>query len=565
MIKFSQMNYHRPDMGKVEKAFHELLLKFETAENPEKQSEVFTKINALKNEFQTYASIASVRNSIDTTNQFYEIEQEFYDENEPIIQDLNIKFYKSLGNSKFRPQLLEKYGNQLFKIADVSLKTFDPSIIDDLKEENKLGTEYTKLLASAEVEFNGEKITLSTLDAYSHSTDREVRRKAYNTKWDWFAQHEEKFDEIYDKMVKVRHAIAQKLGYKNFVQLGYNRMMRTDYNAEMVKQFRNQVLKYVVPFVTRLRERQGKRIGIEDIKLYDWSHYFDSGNPAPKGTPEEIVAAGQKMYAELSPETKEFFDFMVNYELMDLENKKGKAAGGYCTMFRQYKAPFIFANFNGTLGDVDVLTHEAGHAFQCFQSRDFEVEEYFFPTYEACEIHSMSMELLTWPWMKLFFKEDTEKYKFVHLTSNAIFLPYGVTVDEFQHIVYENPDMTPAERKKVWLELEKKYRPDMDVDGHPYLERGNFWQRQAHIFRSPFYYIDYCLAQVCAFQFWSKGREDFNSAWTDYLRLCKAGGSGSFLELVKLANLKSPFEDGLFEPLFKEIEAYVNSVDDMKM
>lgn len=559
------MNYARPDMAKVESDFNALLTKFDAAQSAEEQKEVLSEINELKNEFSTYSSIASVRNSIDTTNKFYEAEQEFFDTNEPTIKDLHIKFYKALGSSKFKNELQKDFGNQLFNLAEVSTKTFDVSIIEDLKEENKLGTQYTKLVASAEVDFNGEKLNLAGLSAFMESTDREVRKKAYHANHGFFATHETEFDEIYDKLVKVRTRIAHKLGYKNFVELAYYRMARTDYNAAMVAGFREEVLKYVVPVANKLRARQAKRIGIDKLKAYDLSHNFNSGNPKPEGTPEEIVANGQKMYAELSPETKEFFDFMVNNDLMDLVNKKGKAGGGYCTMFPKYKAPFIFSNFNGTMGDVDVLTHEAGHAFQCFESRNFQVEEYYWPTMESCEIHSMSMEHLTYPWMNLFFGADTEKYKFVHLSSNILFLPYGVSVDEFQHVVYENPDMTPAERKVAWLTIEKKYRPWMDYDGIDYLERGGFWQRQAHIFRSPFYYIDYCLAQLCAFQFWSKSKKDFKSAWADYLRLCQAGGSDSFLGLVKLAGLQSPFEKGVFEPLFKELEAYLDGVDDMKM
>lgn len=564
-MKFSEMTYTRPDLGVMEKDFTSLLQQFDEAQNMEQQQAALEKINHLRGEFQTLASIASVRNSINTTDPFYEAEQEFFDVNEPVLKALNTKFYKSLGSSKFKDELKKKFGNQLFNIADVSMKVFDPSIIEDLKEENKLGTEYTKLVASAEIEFNGQKMTLPALSAFMESTDREVRRKAYLANHGFFAAHEKQFDEIYDKLVKVRTRIAHKLGYKNFVELAYLRMTRTDYNAKMVADFRAEVLKHVTPLAGKLRERQRVRIGVDKLKVYDYSHNFNSGNPTPKGTPEEIVANGLKMYAELSPETKEFFDFMVNNDLMDLVNKKGKAGGGYCTMFPKYKAPFIFANFNGTIGDVDVLTHEAGHAFQCFQSRNFAVEEYYWPTMEACEIHSMSMENLTYPWMNLFFKEDTDKYKFVHLSSNIQFLPYGVTVDEFQHVVYENPDMTPDERKAAWKTIEMKYRPWLDYDGLDYLERGGFWQRQAHIFRSPFYYIDYCLAQLCAFQFLSKSNKDFKAAWQDYLRLCNAGGSDSFLGLVKLANLQSPFEPGVFEPLFKELETYLNSVDDLNM
>ena len=564
-MKFSEMNYTRPNLSQVENEFNSLLEKFDNAASADEQKQVLSKINELKNEFSTYASIASVRNSIDTTDTFYEAEQEFFDTNEPVIKDLHIKFYKSLGSSKFKNELQKDFGNQLFNLADVSLKTFDTSIIEDLKEENKLGTQYTKLVASAEVEFNGEKLTLPALSAFMESTDRETRKKAYLANQSFFAAHEAEFDDIFDKLVKVRTRIAHKLGYKNFIELAYYRMARTDYNADMVAGFRDDVLKYVVPLANKLRERQRQRTGIDKLKAYDLSHNFNSGNPKPIGTPEEIVANGQKMYSELSKETKEFFDFMVNNDLMDLVNKKGKASGGYCTMFPKYKAPFIFANFNGTVGDVDVLTHEAGHAFQCFESRNFEVEEYYWPTMESCEIHSMSMEHLTYPWMKLFFGADTDKYKFVHLSSNILFLPYGVAVDEFQHIVYANPDMTPAERKQTWLQMENKYRPWMDYDGIDYLERGGFWQRQGHIYRSPFYYIDYCLAQLCAFQFWSRSQQDFTSAWNDYLRLCKAGGSDSFLGLVKLAGLQSPFNKEVFGPLFTELETYLNTFDDMKM
>jgi M3 family oligoendopeptidase len=561
-MKFSEMSYARPDLSKVQSDFNKLLSQFSQAQSAAEQKQALSQINALKNEFNTYASIASVRHSINTKDAFYEAEQAFFDSNEPVMKDLNIKFYKALGSSKFKNELENNFGHQLFRLADISTKTFDPSIIEDLQEENKLGTEYTKLVASAEIEFNGEKLTLPALSAFMESTDREVRKKAYLANHSWFASHEKEFDELYDKLVKVRTRIAHKLGYKNFVELGYYRMSRTDYDAKMVAMFRDEVLKHVVPLAAKLRERQRVRIGVDKLKAYDISHNFNSGNPKPKGTPEEIVAKGQKMYAELSDETKEFFDFMVSNELMDLVNKKGKAAGGYCSMFPSYKAPFIFSNFNGTMGDVDVLTHEAGHAFQCFESRNFEIEEYYWPTMEACEIHSMSMEQLTYPWMELFFAEDTAKYKFVHLSSNILFLPYGVAVDEFQHRVYENPEMTPEERKQTWLAIDKKYRPWMDYDGVDYLERGGFWQRQAHIFRSPFYYIDYCLAQVCAFQFWRRSQSDFKGAWKDYLTLCKAGGSDSFLGLVKLANLHSPFEKGLFEPLFKELENYLGKVDD---
>lgn len=267
------------------------------------------------------------------------------------------------------------------------------------------------------------------------------------------------------------------------------------------------------------------------------------------------------MYNELSPETAEFFNFMVENELMDLVTKKGKDTGGYCTFIEKFRSPFIFSNFNGTAGDVEVLTHEAGHAFQAYSSRNFEIPEYFSPTLEACEIHSMSMEYLTWPWMECFFQEQTEKFKYSHLKGSLIFIPYGVAVDEFQHYIYENPDISPADRKKAWLSVEKKYMPYIDYDDNEFLKNGGRWQQQRHIYMTPFYYIDYCLAQICAFQFWKRAHDEDEKALEDYIKLCKAGGSMSFLELVKLANLISPFEEDCIRSFVGDVGKWLDRVD----
>lgn len=565
MKKFSEIEYRRPDLEKVQNDFKGLLQQFDKAADALEQENVINKINDLKAEFQTAGSIATVRNSIDTSNAFYETEQEFFDNTEPIFRDLNIQFYKSLNNSPFKAQLESKFGRQIFDIAATSVRSFGPAVISDMQEENRLGTEYSKLVAKAELEFRGEKYNLAGVEPFEQSTDRDTRREAATTKYKWWAENAGEFDTIYDKLVKTRTKIAHKLGYKNFVELGYDRMLRTDYKAEDVVKFRKQVLDHVVPLSNELRERQRRRLGLDKLKYYDIPLNFLSGNATPKGSPDWIVDNGKKMYTELSPETKEFFDFMMDYDLMDLNNKKNKQAGGYCTHFSQYKAPFIFSNFNGTSHDIDVLTHEAGHAFQCYQSRNNSIEEYLWPTYEACEIHSMSMEFFAWPWMELFFKEDTEKYKFSHLSSAMLFLPYGVAVDEFQHVVYENPDLTPKQRDEVWRDIDRKYRPYVDYDGNAYLENGGLWKRQGHIFRSPFYYIDYCLAQICALQFWSRAQQGDKAAWPDYLALCKAGGSKSFLDLVKLANLNNPFEPSTVQPVITEVKSWLDKVDDTRL
>ncbi|OOC62490.1 M3 family oligoendopeptidase [Paenibacillus ihbetae] len=561
-MKFSEYHYERPDVKAFEQKFKELLDDFTSAGSYEAQDQAMKGINKLRSEFDTLQQIASVRHSIDTNDEFYKAEQDFFDENGPVVQEYITDYYRALVGSKFRSELEKKWGRQLFQLAELSLKTFSPEVIEDLQLENKLTTEYAKLIASAKIQFEGEERTLSQLIPFQQSTDRDMRKRAMEASSGFMAENEETFDRIYDDLVKVRTKIAKKLGFKNYVELGYARMARTDYNAEMVANFRNQVLEHIVPVASKLKERQKNRIGVDQLLYYDENFAFKSGNATPKGDPEWIVENGAKMYAELSPETKEFFTFMQENGLMDLVAKKGKQSGGYCTYISEYGAPFIFSNFNGTSGDIDVLTHEAGHAFQVYESRSFAVPEYSFPTYEACEIHSMSMEFFTWPWMDLFFKEEVDKYRFEHLASALIFIPYGVTVDEFQHFVYENPDATPAERKQAWREIERKYLPHRNYADNAYLEQGGFWHKQGHIFNTPFYYIDYTLAQICAFQFWKKMHENREEAWKDYLHLCRQGGSKSFTELVKVAGLISPFEDGCVTSVIGSIEAWLDSVDD---
>jgi len=561
-VKFKDYEYIRPDLDQMEKSFIELLEKFRNAKSASEQSKVIDEVTSLRNYFETMVTLASIRHSINTEDKFYETEQDFMDENGPRYEKLVTDYYKELINSPFRAELENEWGEQFFKLAELQIKTFSEEIMEELVKENKLSTEYDKLIASAQLDFMGEIRNLSQMRPFMESRDREVRRSAAMKVMSFFEENEKEFDRLYDELVKVRDSMAKKLGYPNYVPMGYARLSRTDYDAEMVANYRRQVYESLVPLSEELKERQRKRIGVERLTYYDEPLEYVTGNANPKGDPAWIIENGKKMYHEMSPETGAFIDFMTERELMDLEAKKGKRSGGYCTVIADYKSPFIFSNFNGTSGDIDVLTHEAGHAFQTFMSMDHKLPEYKFPTLEACEIHSMSMEFLAWPWMENFFKDEVEKYKFSHLAGALTFIPYGVAVDEFQHFVFENPNATPDERKSAWREIEKKYLPSKDYEDNDLLNRGGYWFRQGHIFSSPFYYIDYTLAQVCAFQFWVRSREDREKAWEDYLRLCKAGGSMSFLKLVELADLDNPFVDGTIERVVGPIKEYLDSVDD---
>jgi len=562
IMTFTEFPYQRPVLEDYTERFVELLDSFAYANTYEKQEEVLEQISEMRNEFETMNNLCRIRHSIDTANKTYEEENTFFDINYPQYEALNIRFYNLLVNVRFKDQLEQKFGSQLFTIAELNLKTFKPEILGGLRNENCLKSEYTKLRASARIQFNGAEYNLSSILPLEISTDRATRKAASEAKWDFYVKKSEEVEGIYDSLVRRRHNMAVELGYSNFVELGYARMLRSEYNAKDIATFRELIHKYVVPVATELRERQAKRIGLDKLKYYDEGLNFKSGNPNPKGEPTWIVDNAKNMYGELSNETNEFFNFMLDNDLLDLVAKKDKAPGGYCSFINKYKAPFIFSNFNGTSGDIDVLTHEAGHAFQVYSSRDIGVHEYAWPTFEACEIHSMSMEFFTWPWMNSFFEEDTDKYKFLHLSSSLTFLCYGSAIDEFQHFVYENPDISTEARNQAWRKIEKKYMPYRDYDGYEFLEKGGFWQRQGHLFSMPFYYIDYVLAQICAFQFWLRDRQDHDTAWQDYVELCKAGGSQPFLELVKLANLQSPFDESCIQSVVKGIKTWLDSVDD---
>ena len=564
-MKFNDYKYEKINIDETKEKFSNLIKSFSDAENLEEQTKYMDEIIKLRNHIETMETLVSIRHSIDTTDEFYDKENEYVDEISPILFGFISEFYKALVNSKFRADLEKKYGKFLFDLAENTLKTFNEEIIPDLQEENRLSSKYSKLIASAKIQFDGEEKNLSEMVPYTQSKDRNVRIEASKKVAHFFKENKDKFDKIYDGLVKVRTTIAQKLGYKNYVELGYARLSRLEYDSKMVASYRKQVLENIVPLHTELRQRQAKRLGLDKLKFYDEPIKFNSGNADPHGDPEWILNHGKTMYNELSKETAEFFSFMTEKNLLDLLSKKGKMSGGYCTYIPKYKSPYIFANFNGTSHDVDVLTHEAGHAFQVYQSCGYEIPEYLWPTYEACEIHSMSMEFLTWPWMDLFFENDAEKYKFIHLSEALLFIPYGVTVDEFQHWVYENPNATPDDRRAKWLEIEKKYLPTRDYGEVDDLKEGIFWFRQGHIFNSPFYYIDYTLAQVCAFQFWIKSQENREKAWDEYLALCKLGGSKPFFELMKAANLKNPFDQGTIASVIPKIREFLESIDDMKL
>lgn len=564
-MKFAQMAYHRMEIDAYTRDFERMLAAFTGADSAAGQLRAVREFFRLRDRFATMYNLSYIRHTVDTRDAFYSAENDYYDENMPRFDALEDRFHRELTASRFRAELERELGTLMFRNAEIDKRAFDPKIMDDMAEENRLCSRYQKLIASARIPFDGKTLNVSQLGFYMTSADRDVRRRAYAARTGFFLPHGEELDEIYDKLVKCRTRQAQKLGYRDFVELGYLRRRRNCYGAEDVAKFREMVREHIVPLTRHLAEERRRRLGVERLAFYDEGTFFPHGNPRPQGTPEEIFANGRKMYRELSPQTGEFFDFMLENGLFDVLGRAGKAAGGYCTEIADYKSPFIFANFNGTTDDINTLTHEAGHAFQYYMSRDIYPTEYVSPTLDACEIHSMSMEFFTWPWMELFFGGKADQYRYMHLDGALTFLPYGCAVDEFQHIVYSNPELTPDGRKEAWKGLEEKYLPRVDYEGDRFFGAGCRWQRQLHIYEEPFYYIDYCLAQTCALEFWAMARKDRPDAWRRYVQLCSLGGKDTLTGLIARVGLQSPFAPGCLQTVADAAGKWLADFDPAKL
>ncbi len=555
MELFSQITYRRPDMDALKKKLNKLLDALKKAGSYEEARAAYLSSLEETGHVETDYVVASIRNTLDTTDKFYDGEMRFFNRAVAMLMPVSKAFTEALLRSPYRAQFETEFGKQLFTLAEIDQKTQSNKIITDLILQGNVENTYKKTAAACKTTFRGKEVNFYGLLKHMESPDREERREAYLAWAKLYEGVSEKLDKQYDKLIKIRVCMAKKLGLPDYTALGYLNMHRADYGPEEVARFREQVRTVIVPAVAKLRKAQAERLGVDKLKYYDETCVFPDGNADPVGGEKELVPAAQRMYREISPETGEFFDFLSEHGLFDLETRPGKHIGGYCTYLWDYKAPFIFSNFNGTAADVNVLTHEAGHAFAGYTAmRSQPLMGYLSSTSEVNEIHSMTMEHFAYPYLKDFFGADrVDKAKYAHLSGALSTIPYLVSVDEFQHRVYEKPSMSAKERRAVWHEIEQKYLPWRDYDGVPFLEEGGFWMQKQHIFLYPFYYVDYALAQVCAFQFYGRMKADRKTAWGSYLALCRAGGSKGYFELLQLAGLDIPFAEGSVEKAVRHV------------
>lgn len=563
MQKVSQLPYTRLPLEEFAQEAKQIIDQVKGASSAQEVLAARDRCNKLVIRLETAQALSYMRYSINTADEFYLAEKDYYDEMGPQAQNYLLEYTRAMLASPFRKEL-EASGEIIplvFRSFEVELKSMSPEIIEDMVEENRVVSQYSQLMAGMEFEFRGEKLPRPMLMKYAKSPDRATRKEAYDVLGRTLKAHSEQLDSIFDQLVHIRDRMAKKMGYKNFVELGYYRMGRLCYGPEEVKKFRENIRRDIVPLVARLRTEIGKKLGVDTLMLYDYDLIFPEGDPVPKGGKEEIFAAAKEMYHSMSKETGAFIDFMLETEAFDVESRKNKWGGGYCTNFAAYHQPFILANFNGTSGDVDVVTHEAGHAFADYTTANNKyVVELGVGGMETAETHSMSMEFFAWPYMEHFFGADAGRYKFMHLLDALSFLPYGTIVDDFQRQVYENPDWTPEERKAAWRKLEADFRPHLTFDGIPYLEEGTRWQYQMHIYETPFYYIDYCLAQTAALQFLLEARKDYDDAFRRYVRFLSQGGEQVFTDLLQEAGLRSPFQEGALQAVAQESEVLLQEL-----
>ncbi len=546
LTTFAEIEYIRPDFERLRSFYEEMNARVANASSYAEIKECIAKEEKVSSVFNTMATIVQIRYTVDTSDEFYEREDEYINKNYPELMPYMQAFNMALLNSPFKEDIDGEYGAQFLKSVKLSADSFSEKNVSLMQEERELCNRYQKLTAGCKISFQGEECNLYGILKYFSDPDREVRKLAAQKYAEFFAEKDGELGEIFDKLVKIRHQMGLNMGFKNFIPLGYMQQGRLDYGEKEVAAFREQVKEELVPFCEKLYKAQAKRIGVDKVRFYDEQLIFLGGNAVPIGDRAYLVEQAHKMYHDMSRETGEFIDFMLEHELMDLDNKPNKAATGYMTTLSEYKAPFVYSCFNGTTGDVDVLTHEMGHAFAGYMAMKTQpLQALWYEPTDIAEIHSMSMEQFAYPYAELFFGEKAEQYRFQHLQEALTFVPFGVAVDEFQHIVYENPDMTPAERKAAWSVLEKKYMPWRDYgEENDFFNGGGWWYHKLHIFHYPFYYINYTLTTMGAMEFKKKQAEDKAACWKDYMTLCKVGGSLGYLDTLKAANLAIPFEKG---------------------
>lgn len=548
-MKFKDYEYIRPDTEEVRAVYEEMLPVIKNACSAGEQIEAADKLMKLRRKLYSLREIVKIRYAMNTADEFYKGEDAFWAQWGPSWSALDKEFYKVLKDSSFMEELKEKYTTQFFALVDHNMAVFSEETAEDIKSENMLVSESIRLCAG-NVVIDGEEEPLPKAVALFSSTDREQRKKGFAAYERFFEGREKEFDRVYHELVKIRHTQARKLGFPSYVEMAFRQRQRVGYTLEQVRSFREDIKKYIVPVNVKIRKAQQKRLGIDALYFYDEEVMFLKLPRIKFQSEEELKEITRKAMDDLGPEAHEYYKFMMSNELLDLYARPDKALGGMAYFVPEPKTPFIETNFSNVPNDVNVYSHELGHAFQLYMSPVMPAMEMAYPASDACEVHSMAMEFFFWKSYGIFFEGDINKQKYTHLAGGLTLLAWCGIIDEFQDEVFSHPEYSPEDYKRLWIKLEKEYLPYRTYGEKSFFNKGTFWYKQLHLFQGPFYYIDYALAQTSALQFFMQINESGEStAWENYLKLCRIGAEYPYLEMIKHGNIESPFTEGLLKRL----------------
>lgn len=524
----------------------------ESSDGPEAWIELSEDWNALKSYVNSEQSRLNYRFTKDMTNPEAEAaERAHRQEVVPTAEDGEAKLVAALLGSRHSAAVGARFGDQLLRVLRVGEPALAPENSDLRVEISDLAKDYDKTVAGGEVDVLGETMTLSKARSRTISPDPALRRAAYEAHWGWFIEHRDQLAEIFDGQVKRRDEMGRRLGHANFVPLGYAMMGRTDYGPEESAMFRESVRNHASPIYEELMKGQARSLGTPTLKPWDAGYHPELDLPLDAAEPigEQLDKMG-RVLSRLSPKLLKHFERMRAEELIDLENRKGKASGAYCTAFSDEGRAAIFCNSTGGATDVGTLVHEMGHAVQAWESMPIEAVDLRWPTSDAAEIHSMGLEFLSLPYLDEFFTEEQQQTFARGRWKKAITLCcYVCTIDEFQHWVYENPTASWQDREDAFVRIRDTYQPGFDWTGDAAPYAPTRWYGQLHLFRYPFYYIDYAIAETSAMQLGMLDARDHGACLEKYLALCQLGGTKSLLGILESAGLKSPFDPKLMPEL----------------
>lgn len=488
-------------------------------------------------------SMLYVNMTCDTENT--EIKQaylDFVDNVEPELAKMSDLLNRKLAENPYAEQLDAEEYNVLLRDTRMDLALFREENIPLGTELTKLGMRHKEIAAAMTVEFDGKERTMQQMGKYLQVNEREIREAAYKAVGTRRIQNADELDEIYEKMIELRHQVAQNAGYENYRDYIFDAKHRFDYSPLDCEIFHDAVESICVPLMRDVDEERRQILGLETLRMWDLGHDVHGREPLKPFTEvEEMVAGTSRMFHRLSPELGGFFDSLRDGTSLDLDSRKGKAPGGYQLQRDHSRKPFIFMNATGLQRDLETMVHEAGHAFHSIYADNLPLVDYRSAPLEFCEVASMSMEMLTYDFLDEFYSdEDVNRAIREHLEGIVSILGWIATIDAFQHWVYTNPGHTRDERHMKWLELGDRFGSILDWSGFEGWRKVG-WQKQIHLFSYPFYYIEYGIAQLGALQMWLQYRENPSQALENYANAMRLGGSRPLPDLFEAGKMKFDF------------------------